>query len=389
MDVLPAPFHRAPELNEFRDSVRRFVDTVLIPLEFDVLHDHGLSEQNREMLRERSRQAGWWMMDIPEALGGQGLSLEAMSVFWEEVSRSCVLTARDHDVFGPRVGPILSSLTGELKARYLDPVLAGEKKTCFAQTEPDAGSDPSSMRTRAIRDGQEYVLTGTKRFIGHATEADFAQVFAVTDVDDKGKQKISCFLVDLNLSGVTVRGTDTMIMGDCLGEIHLDGVRIPASQRVGEEGQGFRFAQHAINQGRIRHAAQACGAMERCLGLTADYVRQRRSFGQPLAERQCVQWMLAEGYQTLQAARLMTMDAAAKVDAGVSVQYETFMAKLFAVEHGFTVIDQCLQLHGATGLSTQSPLHRFWVELRSFRITEGATEVLKTTLARRLLAAYA
>ncbi|MCK9509398.1 MAG: acyl-CoA dehydrogenase family protein, partial [Pigmentiphaga sp.] len=115
MDVLPAPFHRAPELNEFRDSVRRFVDTVLIPLEFDVLHDHGLNEQNRELLRERSRQAGWWMMDIPEALGGQGLSLEAMSVFWEEVSRSCVLTARDHDVFGPRVGPILSSLTGELK----------------------------------------------------------------------------------------------------------------------------------------------------------------------------------------------------------------------------------------------------------------------------------
>src|SRR5690606_23126166 len=115
----------------------------------------------------------------------------------------------------------------------------------------------------------------------------------------------------------------------------------------------------------------------------------RRSFGQPLAERQGVQWMLAEGYQTLQAARLMTMDAAAKVDAGVSVQYETFMAKLFSVEHGFKVIDQCLQLHGATGLSAQSPLHRFWVELRSFRITEGATEVLKTTLARRLLAAYA
>lgn len=389
MDVMPAPFHRAPELSEFRDSVRKFVERELIPLETEMHDSEKLSSAQKAQLRERARQAGFWMMDIPEELGGQGLPLEAMSVFWEEVGRTAALSSRDHDVFGPIVGTTLCSLTGALRERYLDPVLAGVKKTCFAQTEPDAGSDPASLRTRAVRDGDFYILSGNKRFIGKATQADFAQVFVRTDSDGTSKKNISCLLVDLDTPGVTVRSTDKMIMGDRLDEIHFDEVRVPVSQRVGDEGQGFAFAQESINHGRIRHAAAACGAMERCLALTAEYTRQRRTFGEAIADRQGVQWMLAEGYQTLHAARLLTMDAAAKVDAGIPVQFETFMAKLFAVEQGFTVVDRCLQLHGATGLSKESVLHRFWLEMRSFRITEGATEVLKTTLARRLLASFA
>lgn len=385
MDILPAPYHREPELNALRDSVRRFVERELIPLEAELKHHPRLDKVQKAAVRERARKAGLWMLDIPESLGGQGLSLEAMSVFWEEVARAAVLTARDLDVFGPVAGPILCNLQGELRQRYLDPVLAGEKQACFAQTEPDAGSDPASMRTRARKEGDVYILSGTKRFISHADHADFAQVFAVTDPEKRARGGISCFLVDLDSPGIT-RSTDHMIMGDALGEIHFDDVRVPAGNLVGAEGEGFAFAQHAINHGRIRHAAQACGAMERCLELTMEYVRQRRTFGAPIGERQGVQWMLADGYQNLHAARLLTMDAAAKADAGLPVQYETLMAKLFAVEHAFKVVDDCLQLHGATGLSIESPIHRFWLEIRSFRITEGATEVLKTTLARRIQA---
>ena len=158
-----------------------------------------------------------------------------------------------------------------------------------------------------------------------------------------------------------------------------------ADNLIGEEGKGFALAQNYINHGRIRHGAHACGAMARSLEMTAAYVKQRRTFGALLADRQGVQWMLADGYMALHAARLMVYDAAAKVDAGIEARIETFMAKITGVESGFKVIDDCLQLHGGMGLTRETPLERYWRDLRSFRITEGPTEVLKTTMARAIL----
>ncbi len=180
------------ELDEFRRSLRRFVERELMPFE-----RRAMSDAERDDIQRKAREAGFWLMDVPESLGGQGLGLQGMAVFWHEISRTIAVPARDHSLFGPSVGPILLSLTGEQKRRYLDPVLAGLKTTCFAQTEPDAGSDPASMRTRAVRTVGGYVINGVKRFITRADKADFAQVIAVTD-PDKGARGISCFLVDMN-----------------------------------------------------------------------------------------------------------------------------------------------------------------------------------------------
>jgi acyl-CoA dehydrogenase len=369
----------ASELDEFRRSLRRFVERELMPFE-----RRAMSEAEREDLQRKAREAGFWLMDVPESLGGQGLGLQGMAVFWHEISRTIAVPARDHSLFGPGIGPILLSLTGEQKRRYLDPVLAGLKTTCFAQTEPDAGSDPASMRTRAVRTAGGYVINGVKRFITRADKADFAQVIAVTD-PDKGARGISCFLVDMDTPGVRISAKHQTMMGDAPCEIVFDDVTVAEDNRVGAEGQGFAFAQRWLTEGRIRHGARACGVAERCLALTVDYAKQRKTFGDVLAERQGVQWILADCFTELHAAKLMVADAAAKLDAGEEARSETYMVKIYGDEMGFRVADRCLQLHGGIGLTTELPIEKFWRDQRSFMITEGPTEVLRTALAKLIL----
>jgi acyl-CoA dehydrogenase len=369
----------ASELDEFRRSLRRFVERELMPFE-----RRAMSDAERDDIQRKAREAGFWLMDVPESLGGQGLGLQGMAVFWHEISRTIAVPARDHSLFGPSVGPILLSLTGEQKRRYLDPVLAGLKTTCFAQTEPDAGSDPASMRTRAVRTVGGYVINGVKRFITRADKADFAQVIAVTD-PDKGARGISCFLVDMNTPGVRISAKHQTMMGEAPCEIVFVDVTVAEDNRVGAEGQGFAFAQRWLTEGRIRHGARACGVAERCLALTIDYAKQRKTFGDVLAERQGVQWILADCFTELHAAKLMVADAAAKLDAGEEARAETYMVKIYGDEMGFRVADRCLQLHGGIGLTTELPIEKFWRDQRSFMITEGPTEVLRTALAKLIL----
>ena len=381
-----APDHSLPqELLMFRDSIRRFVERELMPLERFVTIDGKLPPEHEAEAAAKAKAAGFWLMDVPEELGGANLGLSALAIFWEEIARTTAVSARDHGIFGPPIGPILLSLTGEMRERYLMPVVRGELKACFAQTEPDAGSDPAAMRTRAERVGSGWKITGNKRYITKAGTADFAQVMAVTNPELGARGGISCFIVDMNMPGVSIGPAEMTMMGDTPYEIYFDNVELPAENLIGEEGKGFALAQNYINHGRIRHGAHACGAMARSLEMTAAYVKQRRTFGALLADRQGVQWMLADGYMALHAARLMVYDAAAKVDAGIEARIETFMAKITGVESGFKVIDDCLQLHGGMGLTRETPLERYWRDLRSFRITEGPTEVLKTTMARAIL----
>lgn len=378
--------HMLPEeLVLFRDGVRRFVERELLPLERYVTSDGKLPPDHEAAAAQKARTAGFWLMDVPADLGGADLGLLALSLFWEEIARTTAVAARDHAIFGPNIGPILLSLKGPLRERYLMPVLRGDRRACFAQTEPDAGSDPASMRTRAIRSGDTWRISGHKRYITKAATADFAQVMAVTDPERGARGGISCFLVEMDTPGVTVGPAEATMMGEAPYEIFFDDVEIPAENLVGGEGLGFSLAQSYINHGRIRHGAHACGAMARCLALTTAYVQQRRTFGAPLSERQGVQWMLADGYTALHAARLMVRDAALKLDRGMEARVETFMAKVTGVESGFKVIDDCLQLHGGAGLTRATPLERYWRDLRSFRITEGPTEVLKNTMARSIL----
>lgn len=370
----------AAELDEFRRSLRRFVERELMPFE-----RRAMSDAERTAIQTRAHDAGFWLMDVPPEHGGQGLGLTGMSVFWQEISRTIAVPARDHSLFGPVVGPILLSLTGEQKRRYLDPVLAGEKQTCFAQTEPDAGSDPASMRTRAVKSGNNYVLNGTKRFITHADKADFAQVIAVTDPAKGARGGISCFLVDMDAPGVRITAKHQTMMGDAPCEIVFEDVEVSEDCRVGVEGEGFATAQRWLNEGRIRHGSRACGVAERCLELTVDYAKQRKTFGDALSERQGVQWILADCFTELHATRLMVRDAATKLDTGQDARAETFMVKIYGDEMGFRVADRCLQLHGGIGLTTELPIEKFWRDQRSFMITEGPTEVLRTALAKLIL----
>lgn len=368
------------ELQEFKRGLRRFVDRELIPLEGEAL-----SNEAKSNLQEKAKSAGLWMVDVPEDLGGQGLTLLAMSVFWHEISRTITVPARDYSIFGPSVGPILLGLSGEQREKYLYPVLKGEKTACFAQTEPDAGSDPSSLRTRAVRSGDRYILNGTKRFITGAKDADFAQVIALTDPEKKARGGMSCFLVDMNSPGLSLGATQQTMMGDRPSEIVFEDVAVPVENLVGDEGNGFRVAQSWINHGRIRHGARACGVAERCLEITMDYVKQRKTFGEPLSQRQGVQWILADCHTELHAAGLMVQDAARKLDDNEQARAETYMVKIFGDEMGFRVADRCMQLNGGMGLTTDLPIEKFWRDQRSFMITEGPSEVLRTALAEHLL----
>ncbi|MEJ6012052.1 acyl-CoA dehydrogenase family protein [Novosphingobium aquae] len=380
------PDHNLPEeLVQFRDSIRRFVDRELRPMERHVSIDGKLPADVEAAVAAKAQAAGFWLMDVPAELGGADLGLLALAIFWEEIARTTAVSARDHAIFGPTIGPILLSLQGDMRERYLMPVLRGERKACFAQTEPDAGSDPASMRTRAVRTESGWKITGTKRYITKAATADFAQVMAVTDPEKRARGGISCFIVDMATPGVSIGPAEMTMMGDTPYEIIFEDAEVPAENLIGGEGMGFSLAQNYINHGRIRHGAHSCGAMARCLEMTAAYVKQRKTFGALLADRQGVQWMLADGYMALHATRLMVHDAAAKLDLGQDARVETFMAKITGVESGFKVIDDCLQLHGGMGLTRETPLERYWRDLRSFRITEGPTEVLKTTMARSIL----
>lgn len=380
------PDHNLPdELIQFRDNIRRFVDRELRPLEKHVTIEGKLPKDVEDAVAAKAKAAGFWLMEVPAELGGADLGLLPLAIFWEEIARTTAVSARDHGIFGPTVGPILLGLQGDMRERYLMPVLRGELKACFAQTEPDAGSDPASMRTRAVRSGNGWKINGTKRYITKAATADFAQVMAVTDPDKGARGGISCFIVDMNTPGVKIGPAEMTMMGDTPYEIILEDAEIPAENLIGEEGKGFALAQKFLNHGRIRHGAHSCGAMARCLEMTAAYVKQRKTFGALLSERQGVQWMVADGYMRLHATRLMVHDAAAKLDLGMDARVETFMAKVTGVESGFKVIDDCLQLHGGMGLTRETPLERYWRDLRSFRITEGPTEVLKTTMARSIL----
>lgn len=383
--LTPAPDRGASlptraELDAFRASLRRFIEREVMPFE-----RRTMSDAERKAIQEKARAAGFWLLNAPEELGGQGLGYRGMAVFWHEVSRTIAIPSRDHSLFGPTVGPILMALQGERRARYLDPVLVGEKTACFAQTEPDAGSDPAAMRTRAVRKGDRYVINGTKRFITHAETADFAQVIACTDPAKGARGGISCFLVDMDTPGLTIAARHATMMGDAPCELAFEDVEVPEANRVGAEGEGFAIAQGWLNEGRIRHGARACGVAERCLELALDYVKQRKTFGESLSERQGVQWIIADCATELHATRLMVDDAAAKLDLGEDARSETFMVKVFGDEMGFRVADRCLQLHGGIGLTTELPIEKLWRDQRSFMITEGPTEVLRTALARQIL----
>jgi acyl-CoA dehydrogenase len=376
------------ELRMLKETVRRFVDREIIPNERDAYDGHTLKAEERKRLEEKAKEIGLWMFDIPEEYGGLGMGFLARCVVWEEMARTIAIPTRGGHIFGPPVSPILFYLNDEQKERYLWPVLRGERVPCFAQTEPDAGGDPGGMRTTAVRDGNEYVINGYKRFITGADKADFAQVQAATDRSKGSRGGISTFLVDMDTPGIElVRQQETM-MDDKPWEISFTDVRVPPENMIGEEGDGFKFGQAWITAGRMRHAARGVGIAERCMELAGKYTNERETFGKKLSERQAVQFMMVDSWMETKSMRLLLHNTAARADAGEDIRYESYMCKIMGDELAFRVCDKTMQVHGGIGLTTDLPIEKLWRDSRSMVITEGPPEILRMVLARAFYREY-
>lgn len=375
------------DLRMMKEQLRRFVDNEIIPIEREAYAGPDLKPHIRAELESKMREMGFWLINTPAEYGGLGMGLMARVICWEELGRTIALPARKTQIFGPEPSPILFQLNESQKKKYLLPVISGEKDCCFALTEPEAGSDPAAMRTTAVRDGDYYVINGYKRFITNAQHANFVQLFASTD-RSKGARGITAFLVDMDTPGLSIVRAEPTMMDDEPCELAFDNVRVPAENRIGDEGKGFKLAQDWINAGRIRHGARGLGVIERCLELGASYAKQRVTFGQPLAERQAIQWMLVDSYVDLQQLRLLVYRSAWKYDQGMDVRYDAYMAKMLGDRLSFQAADRCIQIHGGVAFTKELPIEKFWRDQRSMMITEGPEEVLRTTLARHVLDQY-
>jgi acyl-CoA dehydrogenase len=278
--------------------------------------------------------------------------------------------------------------TDDQKQRFLPKCASGEWSPAFALSEPDAGSDPGGMRTRAVRDGDHYILNGAKRFITGAGNSDYCQVVCVTDPEKRQRGGISVLMVDMKSPGVQlVRQWPTM-MGDKPWELAFDNVRVPVENRIGEEGKGFALAQNWLTFGRVQgHGARSVGIAQRSLEMAMDYARQRVTFGQPLSERQAIQFMIADSAIEIQAARLMVYRTAWMYDQGMDTRDDSYMTKIYCTEMASRVVDRAMQIHGGVGLTKELPLEYWYRQLRSIRITEGVTEVLRWRLARNMMRA--
>jgi acyl-CoA dehydrogenase len=381
-------FNLPEELRMLRDMVRRFVEDELIPLEGKSLDGNKLKPDIEAHLVERSKALGLWQIDVPEEFGGQGSGVLGRSIVWSELGRTVALPVRTVRILGPDIRAPLYALEGEMRERYLMPAIRGERESCFAQTEPDAGSDPGAMRTTAVRDGDSFVINGVKRFITNADAADFVILMAATDRAKGSHGGISCFVFDMDAPGVKLTTKYTTLTGETPWEIVFDNVRVPAGHLVGKEGHGFSLGQKWLGAGRIKQGARALGATRRCLELASAYAKQRVTFGQPIAQRQAIQWRLVDSYVALEAGTLLVCRAAANFDNGEGDRNEAYMVKLFCTEMAWQAADMCLQVHGGIGLTTDLPVERLWRDQRSHMITEGTPEIMRMALARHVLSTF-
>ena len=377
-------FNLPEEIQQIKAQMRRFVDEQIIPYERDMLDGADLKPEVRSRLEAQMRAMGYWHISTPEEYGGLGLGLLTRCVLWEVMGRTIAMPTRKPQIFGPDVSPILFQLNDDQKKDYLYPVIRGEKRYCFGLTEPDAGSDPSRITSTAVRDGDFYIINGYKRYISNAQKADFIQLMVSTD-RSKGAKGLSTFLVDMKTPGIKIVRTQRTMMDDDPCEIAFDEVKVPARNRVGEEGEGFKFAQDWINVGRLRHGARAIGVIERCLELSTNYARQRVTFGRPLADRQSIQWMLVDSYMALQQLRPLVYQTAWRFDNKEDVRNDAMMVKILGDRMAYEAADRAIQIHGGMGLTPELPLEKFWRDQRSMMITEGSEEVLRMSIARHVL----
>jgi alkylation response protein AidB-like acyl-CoA dehydrogenase len=379
-------FSIPPELEEFRLTIRRFVQTELMPLEDLAEENDGLPDDLVRELRKKSIAIGLNALDMPEEVGGQGLGTLAHVLLVEELSRAAPGVS---SATIPGASNILLEGKPEQREKYLLPCIRGEKIDCFALTEPGAGSDAQSIRTRAeLKDGR-WVINGQKRFISHGDIADFAIVFAVTH-PERDTDRITAFLVDKGTPGFTV-GQIHKTMGHRgyrQAELVFDDCTVGPEQVLGEPGKGFDLGRDWLRNGRIMTAARCLGPMARLIDEGREYAMQRVQFGQPIANFQAIQFMLADSAIDLYASRMMTYNAAWDDDQGVDpkmVSAKASAVKVFASEAYGRVADRVLQIFGGTGYMNEMYVERAYRNARIERIWEGTSEIQRIVLARNLL----
>jgi acyl-CoA dehydrogenase len=382
-------FELPEEFRMLKDTVRNFIDREVIPIEMEAMDGHDLKPDVRAKLEKKAHDLGLWLLEVPTEYGGQGLGMLGMVCVWEEIARTVGLPPRGPMVFGPECRPILFMLNEKQKEKYLFPVLRGEKKTTFAQTEPDAGGDPGSMRTTAVRQGDHYVVNGYKRFISFAGEADFIQLVCATDRAKGSRGGLSLLLVDMDTPGVKIARKTHKMMGDLTYELSFDDAKVPVENLIGKEGDGMSRAQAWLTAGRLYQACRGLGVATRALELAIPYAKQRVTFGAPLADRQAVQFMIADIAMELELVRNFVYKTAWKADNGTLGRHEAFMCKVRGTELGFFAADRCMQIHGGLGLTVELPIQKMWRDARSFMITEGPVEIMRSVIARQIFRDYA
>lgn len=368
------------------ETVRKFVATELEPYEEEVERRDGLPDGLAERIRTKAIEAGLYAPNMPEEVGGAGLDAMGVTLVERELGR----TSWALQALVARPSNILLACTGEQRERYLLPTVRGERHDCLAMTEPGAGSDVRSMTTRAVRDGHEYLISGAKHFISHADMADFVVLFAATGTEQTPRgprNAISGFLVDLDAPGVTVRRGSACVShrGYHQCELVFDGCRVPVTQRLGEEGRGFELMNEWLGASRLSVAATSVGRGRRVLDLATSWAADRVQFGQPIGRFQGVGFQLADMATELEAAELLTLQAAWKLDQGTMTDRDAAMAKLFASEALARITDAAVQIFGGMGLMAELPIERFWRDARVERIWDGTSEIQRHIIARSLL----
>lgn len=374
-------------LAQFLDALDRFVKDRLIPNEALVADEDAIPPA----LVQEIREMGLFGMSIPEEYGGLGLTMA------EEVQAAFVL-GQTSPVFRSLVGTnngigsqgIIIDGTAEQKAKYLPSLASGDMIASFALTEPDAGSDAGSLRTTARRDGDDFILNGTKRYITNAPRADVFTVFARTNADVKGSSGVSAFIVEAGTPGLSLGRPDKKMgqKGSHTCDVILEDVRVPAANIIGgpaRENQGFKTAMKVLDRGRLHISAVCVGAAERLIRDALAYAMERRQFGEPIAEKQLIQAMLADSRTEAFAARCMIEETARRKDAGVNVSTDAACCKMYASEMVGRVADRAVQIHGGAGYMAEYAVERFYRDVRLFRIYEGTTQIQQVLIARNMI----
>ncbi len=365
------------------DGVRRFVAERLRPLEADVEAADAIPDDVVQEMREM----GLFGLSIPEEHGGLALTMAEECRVAIELGRT---TPAFRSTFGTNVGigsqGLVMSGSPEQKAQWLPRIASGEIITSFALTEPDVGSDSGSVKTRAVRDGDTYRLTGTKRYITNADKADLFTVMARTG-EEKGARGVSAFLVPRDLPGVTLGEPEKKMgqKGAKVSDVHFDNVAVPAANRLGAEGEGFKIAMRVLDRGRLHISAVCVGVAERLIADCVAYGSERHQFGNPIVHHQLIQGMLADSKTEALAARALVLETADKKDRNEDVVLESAAAKYYASEMVGRVADRAVQIYGGAGYIADYGIERLYRDVRLFRIYEGTSQIQQVIIARETL----